>query len=272
MRRRPRSRQLLLKTLDASGMHRSLAAGSSYQKHGMQMARVEAPPPVAPAENKGYKRHASKPRRRQLPPATLDACGMRRSPAAGRSCQQHWMQAPCVDAAPPATPAKNNGCKRHASKPRRRQLLPATLDASAMRRSPAAGNSCQNNGCKRHALKPRRRQLLPETLAASAMHRRLAAGSSCQKLLMETACGETSPPAAPARNNGCKRHAMMPRRHGSCQQHRMQAEQRMGMSKPAWSGRARVGSGRARAGPASGRVGSGLGPGCVEASAAAAPA
>ena len=155
---------------------------------------------------------------------------MRRSLAAGNSHQQHWMHAACGEAPPPAGPASNTGCKHHALMPRRRQLLPKTMDASDMRRSLAAGSSYQqhgmqapcrpcrrkllpkqwmqaacikaspsaaparNTGRKRHASKTRRRQLLPETIDGNGLRRNLTAGSSCQKQWMQTACDDASTP------------------------------------------------------------------------------
>ena len=49
----PRPRQLLRKTMDASGTHRCLASGNACQQSWMQAACADASPPEAPANNKG---------------------------------------------------------------------------------------------------------------------------------------------------------------------------------------------------------------------------
>ena len=59
---------------------------------------------------------------------------------------------------------------------------------------------------------PRRRQLLPATMDASGLCWYLAGGGPCKPRWMPAACADAKPAAAPASRNACKRHARFPRR------------------------------------------------------------
>ena len=137
------------------------------------------------------------------------------------------MQAACAEASPAEAPASNSGCPRHASMPRKRQLLPETIHASGTRcgSPPAtpANNSCQQQwmptacaeatraaapasitGCKWHASMLRKRRLLQATsLGATGMRRCPENGGTCPQQCVQ---------AAPASNNACKRQVLRPRR------------------------------------------------------------
>ena len=131
-------RRLLLPTpMDARGMCSLLADGSSCQQQWLHSTAA------APASNPACKRHALRPRRRQHQPASMEADGMRRSRASGRSCQQTSLQAACAVSAPAAAPARNPACERNVLRPRRRQLLPTTLDARGMRLFRADSSTCR---------------------------------------------------------------------------------------------------------------------------------
>ena len=172
-----------------------------------------------PASNNACQQHVLRLHRRLHLPAPMDARGMRSLLADGSSCQPQWLQAACTKTSPAAAPASNHACKRHALGPRRRQHLPASMEANGMRRSRAAciktspaAAPASNDARTRHALGPCRRQTLPATLDVSGMRWFLVGGSFCQQPCMRAACAEASPAATPANSNGCKGHALVPRR------------------------------------------------------------
>jgi hypothetical protein len=160
----------------------------------MQGACARCSPTAAPASHNGCKRHALRPRRRPHLPATMHASGMRWGLAGGSTCQHQWKQTACAEAVPLAAPASKNW-----------------LQAACAKTSPAAAPA-SNDARKRHALRPRRRQPLPATLDVSGMRWFLVGGSYCQQPCMRAACAEASPAATPANSNGCKGHALVPRR------------------------------------------------------------
>jgi hypothetical protein len=70
---------------------------------------------------------------------TYDVLRARVCLATGSSCEHQCMQAACADASPAAAPANINGCKWHASKPRRRHLAMRTFNVLQARE---AGTQC----------------------------------------------------------------------------------------------------------------------------------
>ena len=119
------------------------------------------------------------------------------------------MKAACAEASLAAAPARNNACKRHAPRPRRRQPCSHHWMQTACADASKGATPDSNNPCKRHTVRSRRQQLLPSTPDANGMRRCLENGSSCQQQCMPAACAGASPAAAPASNTKCQRHAMV---------------------------------------------------------------